>query len=50
MTIVTPELRKAMTAVELLHHTFPWEIAPGVPWEPGQTRPDARHRDGGAAA
>lgn len=25
-----------MTATDLLHHTFPWEIAPGVPAEEGR--------------
>ncbi len=23
-----------MTAEQLLHHTFPWEIAPGIPGDP----------------
>jgi hypothetical protein len=27
----SPSQEVAVTAAELLHHLFPWEIAPGVP-------------------
>jgi hypothetical protein len=31
-----------MTADELIRHTFPWEIAPGVPGEPAHEPAEPR--------
>jgi hypothetical protein len=31
-----------MTAEELIHHTFPWELAPGVPADPEVYEPADR--------
>jgi hypothetical protein len=30
-----------MTAAELIKHTFPWELVPGVPADPATWEPEA---------